>query len=80
MPETNGREALRKIKAHRELKSIPVVVLTTSKAPEDVLEAYANGANTYIQKPASFDELLSAVRVICEFWFKLCVVPGAVKR
>jgi CheY-like chemotaxis protein len=80
MPETNGREALREIKEHHELKSIPVVVLTTSRAPEDVLDAYAIGANTYIPKPASFDGLLNTVRAICEFWFKLCVVPGAVER
>jgi CheY-like chemotaxis protein len=80
MPGTNGREALREIKADRELKPIPVVVLTTSRAPEDVLEAYANGANTYIQKPPSLEGLLRAVNAICEFWFRLCVVPGAVER
>jgi CheY-like chemotaxis protein len=80
MPHPNGREALREIKAHHELKSIPVVVLTTSRAPEDVLDAYASGANTYIQKPTSFDGLLNTVQAICEFWFKLCVVPGAVER
>jgi DNA-binding NarL/FixJ family response regulator len=55
-------------------------VLTTSRAPEDVLDAYASGANTYIQKPTSFDGLLNTVQAICEFWFKLCVVPGAVER
>jgi DNA-binding response OmpR family regulator len=62
------------------LKSIPVVVLTNSRAPEDIMDAYANGANTYIPKPTSFDGLLSVVRVLCEFWFKFCITPGAVER
>ncbi len=80
MPRMNGLEALRNIKANPELKSIPVVVLTTSRSRDDISEAYANGANTYLFKPGSFDELVQAMRGLCEFWFKVCVLPGSAER
>lgn len=80
MPGMDGREALREIKSDPELRSIPVVVLTTSRAEEDIADAYARGANIYIPKPDSFDELVGAVKVLCEFWFKVCALPGVLGR
>ena len=80
MPGMDGREALREIKSHHELRSIPVVVLTTSRAEEDIADAYAQGANIYIPKPDSFDELVGAVKILCEFWFKVCALPETVER
>jgi CheY-like chemotaxis protein len=76
----SGREALRLIKADPELRSIPVLVLTTSIAPEDIADAYEHGASSYIPKPGSLDELVNAVRVLCEFWFKVGVLPGTTER
>lgn len=78
MPRIDGRELLRQIKAEQALKPIPVVVLTTSTAEEDIIDAYDSGANTYITKPSAFDDLVSIVRGLCDYWFRLCLVPGAV--
>jgi two-component system, response regulator len=80
MPRMSGREALREIKTDPKLKSIPVVVLTTSTSPDDIAEAYWNGANTYIPKPDSLEKLADAVRILCEFWFKIGRVPGRGER
>jgi two-component system, response regulator len=75
MPRLNGLEALREIKANPALKAIPVVVLTTSRNRLDIQEAYASGANTYLVKPRTFEELAAAVRTLCDFWFKICALP-----
>jgi CheY-like chemotaxis protein len=80
MPGIDGREALAKIKGHPELKHLPVVVLTASRAEQDIADAYALGANTYVPKPDSFDKLVSTVRALCEFWFKTCALPDATER
>lgn len=80
MLDVDGREALREIKSDPELRSIPVVVLTTSRSEEDISDAYARGANIYIPKPDSFDELVGAVKILCEFWFKVCALPGTSDR
>jgi CheY-like chemotaxis protein len=80
MPRMNGQESLREIKAHPKLRSVPVVVLTSSRAEQDIADAYLNGANTYIPKPDSLDNLVSTVRVLCEFWFRIGVLPGTVER
>ena len=77
MPGLNGLETLGKIKANPELKSIPIVVLATFRHCEEIAEAYNNGANSVLLKPGSFDELVNAARSLCEFWFKLCVLPGS---
>jgi two-component system, response regulator len=77
MPRIDGREALAKIKGDPNLKHFPVVVLTASRAEQDIVDAYALGANTYVPKPDSFDGLVSTVRALCEFWFRTCVLPRA---
>lgn len=80
MPRMDGREVLRRIKNDRELRAVPVVVLTNSQDPEDVAAAYDAGANTYVQKPPSLEELTGIVKALLEFWFKVCVLPSKAER
>ena len=68
MPKKDGREALREIKASPELRRIPIVVLTTSKAEEDILRSYDLGANSYITKPVTFDRLVQTVLHLDQYW------------
>lgn len=75
MPRKDGREALAEIKADASLRSIPVVILTTSKADEEVQRAYDLGANSFIVKPVSFDGLVNAVRVLTQYWFSIVRLP-----
>src|ERR1035438_7722554 len=76
LPRKDGREVLSEIKADESPKLIPVVVLTTSTAPEDILGAYGLHANCYIAKPADLDEFLSVVRSIEIFWFSTVRLPS----
>jgi CheY-like chemotaxis protein len=80
MPRMDGREVLREIKADPEWRSVPVVVLTNSRAPEDILAAYDSGANTYVPKPSSLEELTEIIKALFEFWFKIVVLPSTVGR
>lgn len=75
LPRKDGREVLAEIKADRELKIIPVVVLTTSKAEEDVLKSYGLHANCYITKPVDFSNFAAVVRAIEQFWFTVVTLP-----
>jgi CheY-like chemotaxis protein len=75
MPRKDGREALREIKASEELRRLPVVVLTTSKAEEDIIRSYDLGVNSFIIKPVSFGGLVEAVKVIGRYWFALVTLP-----
>jgi chemotaxis family two-component system response regulator Rcp1 len=75
MPRKNGQEVLAEIKADSKLKHIPVVVLTTSKAEEDVLKAYGLFANCYVVKPVDFDVFAEVVRSIQQFWFTVVTLP-----
>ncbi len=76
MPRLGGREALREIKGDPGLRSVPVVVLTNSRSPKDIAAVYEGGANSYVIKPHSVEELCTVVRVLCEFWFKVSTLPG----
>jgi CheY-like chemotaxis protein len=75
MPRKDGREALREIKAHPDLRRIPVVVLTTSKAEEDILRTYDLGVNSYVTKPVTFDSLVQTVKVMGQYWFEIVELP-----
>jgi CheY-like chemotaxis protein len=75
MPRKNGQEVLAEIKADTKLKQIPVVVLTTSKAEEDVVKAYGLYANCYVIKPVDFDVFAEVVRSIQQFWFSVVTLP-----
>lgn len=75
MPRMDGREALEKIKADTDLRSIPVVVLTTSRAEEDIYRSYDLGVSGYISKPVSFTGLVEAMRQLGAYWFQLVELP-----
>ena len=75
LPRKDGREVLAEIKSDPVLKLIPVVVLTTSRAEQDVLRAYQLNANCYITKPVDFDQFLTVVRSIESFWLFVVTLP-----
>ena len=75
MPKKDGREALKEIKADPELRKIPVVVLTTSKADTDIGRIYELGANSFISKPVSFDSLVEMMKVLGRYWFEIVELP-----
>lgn len=77
LPRKNGREVLSEIKSHPELKRIPVLIMTTSRAEQDVNRAYLLNANCYITKPMDLDEFLRIVKAIEDFWLKTVTLPGA---
>lgn len=75
MPRKDGREALQEIKSDPNLRSIPVVVLTTSEAEQDILESYSLGVNAFITKPVTFDGLAKAIDTLGSFWFEIVKLP-----
>ena len=77
LPRKDGREVLAEIKADPSLKLIPVVVLTTSKAEEDILRAYGLHANCFVTKPVDFDQFTNVVKAIENFWFTVVSLPQA---
>jgi CheY-like chemotaxis protein len=77
MPRKDGREALREIKAHPELRRIPVVVLTTSRAEEDVLRSYDLGASSFISKPVTFEGLVAAMKALGRYYIEIVELPPA---
>lgn len=76
MPRKDGREALKEIKATPEFRRIPIVVLTTSKADEDILKTYDLGVNSYVTKPVTFDSLVEMIKVIGKYWFEIVELPA----
>jgi chemotaxis family two-component system response regulator Rcp1 len=75
LPRKNGREVLAEIKADPDLRKIPIVVLTTSNAEEDILKAYDLNANCYVVKPVGFDNFMEAMQSIRHFWFSIVTLP-----
>jgi chemotaxis family two-component system response regulator Rcp1 len=75
LPKKDGREVLAEIKADEQLRRIPVVVLTTSSAEQDILKTYDLHANCYITKPVNLDQFSAVVRAIEEFWFTIVKLP-----
>jgi len=76
LPRMDGREVLQALKADERLRSIPVVVLTTSEAEEDVVRSYSLHANAYVTKPVDFDRFIDVVRQIDEFFVEVVRLPG----
>ncbi len=68
MPRMDGRQALKEIRADEQLHNIPVVILTTSMADDDVLGAYDSGANSYISKPGTFEDLVDVAKILTTYW------------
>ena len=75
MPKKDGREALKEIKADPNLRRIPIVVLTTSKAEEDIYRTYDLGVNSFITKPVSFESLVSIMKTLKKYWFEIVELP-----
>lgn len=76
MPRMDGREALREIKTDPHLRQIPVVVLTTSQAEEDIFRTYDLGVNSFITKPVSFEALVKVLKTLGHYWFDIVELPG----
>jgi CheY-like chemotaxis protein len=75
MPRLDGREALKIIKSDPDLKKIPVVILTTSQAEEDIMRGYNLGANSYITKPVTFEGLVKVMKSLKNYWLEIVELP-----
>jgi CheY-like chemotaxis protein len=75
MPKKDGREALREIKSDPTLRQIPVVVMTTSKAHEDIFQCYDSGASSFISKPVTFEGLIEVMKGLGRYWFEIIDLP-----
>lgn len=75
MPKKDGREALQEIKADPSLRQIPIVILTTSKAEEDIYRTYDLGASSFITKPVTFESLVEVMQTLGKYWFEIVELP-----
>lgn len=75
LPGTDGREVLSRIKQDQSLKSIPVIVLTTSSDKRDIDSCYRDGANSYIQKPVDLPKYIEAIQRLSNYWFEIVLLP-----
>jgi CheY-like chemotaxis protein len=75
MPKKDGREALKEIKADANLRRIPIVVMTTSKAEEDIYRSYDLGASSFITKPVTFERLVELMRTLGQYWVEIVELP-----
>ncbi|HZR44623.1 MAG TPA: response regulator [Ktedonobacteraceae bacterium] len=80
MPKKDGREALKEIKSHEELKDIPIVVFTTSKAEEDIYRSYKLGVNSFVTKPVTFESLIDVMQALGKYWFEVVSLPTDTKK
>jgi len=76
MPKIDGREALSQIKSDARLKRIPVIILSTSRAEEDIVKTYDLGVNSFISKPVHYNDLVLVAREIGNYWFSTVLLPG----
>lgn len=76
LPGTDGKEVLDEIKQHSHLKSIPIVVFTTSSNPNDIKTCYQRGANTYILKPMNLTEMKTKIEHFLDYWFTVSILPA----
>jgi CheY-like chemotaxis protein len=76
LPRLSGRQVLERIRATPHLRKVPVVVLTTSRHPQDIEDMYTAGANTYIQKPQDFSQFVQVLRILQTYWLDTALLPG----
>jgi CheY-like chemotaxis protein len=76
MPKKDGREALKEIKADKNLRTIPIVILTTSKAEEDILKTYNLGVSSFITKPVKFSTMVDVMKTLNKYWFEIVELPN----
>jgi CheY-like chemotaxis protein len=79
MPRMDGRRALELVKADPDLRKIPVVVLTTSQAEEDIVRSYSMGANSFITKPVTFEALVTLMESLKNYWLEIVELPSEAK-
>ena len=79
LPKKDGREVLKEIKADEDLKQIPVVILTTSNAEQDIMKSYNLHVNCYINKPVDFDKFFDIIQKIEEFWLSTAILPSMIR-
>ena len=79
LPGTDGKEVLRIIKSNPDLQKIPVIVLTTSNAEQDIEQCYAAGANSYVQKPVDLVGFIQSVARLTDYWFNVSILPKHIK-
>jgi CheY-like chemotaxis protein len=77
LPRLTGLEVLKVIRSTPTMSLTPVVILSTSRRPEDVRDAYANGANTYVEKPLEFDRFVTVLKTLQQLWLEMAVLPPA---
>ena len=75
MPKRDGRDVLRTLKADKDLSTIPIIVFSTSKAPDDINSSYKLGANSYVVKPSSYEHLKEVIQKISDFWLNTAMTP-----
>ncbi|MBN2484018.1 MAG: response regulator [Candidatus Omnitrophica bacterium] len=75
MPRKDGREALKEIKDHHELRKIPVIILTTSKTDEDIVRSYDLGVNSFVTKPVEFKDFMEVIKNIGTYWLEIVQLP-----
>lgn len=75
MPKRDGRDVLRTLKADKKLSTIPIIVFSTSKAPDDINSSYRLGANSYVVKPSSYEHLKEVIQKISDFWLNTAMTP-----
>lgn len=80
MPKKDGREALQEIKNNPKFRHIPVVILTTSQAEEDIFRTYNLGVNSFVTKPVSFDGLVQIMRQLGKYWFEIVALPSHLQK
>jgi len=80
MPKVDGREVLKVVKDDEHLRSIPIVILTTSRAEEDIVKTYNLHANCFISKPLNLDRFMEVVNAIENFWISIVTLPGTNKK
>ncbi len=76
MPKKDGRDALNEIKSDPRLRQIPIIVLTSSKAEEDIVRTYDLGVNSYITKPVTFDQLVETLKTLGKYWIEIVELPA----
>jgi two-component system response regulator len=76
MPKKDGREALKEIKSNPDFRRIPIVVMTTSKAEEDIFRSYDCGASSYITKPVTFEGLVDVIKTLGKYWVEVVELPN----
>ncbi len=80
LPRKDGREVLAEIKENKSLRTIPVVILTTSQSEEDILKSYKLNANCYVTKPIDLDQFIKIIKSLDEFWFSAVKFPREIKK